>query len=338
MLFFESYWDRSDTGGLDRVKHTFSGNFKVYIEGLIEEKQALGFLYERNQAILAAFDRFCLENYPNESVLTRDICMRWSELRPSEHSAALRNRIIPVRELGKYMRRLGIQAFVIPNGLTGKRNRYVPHFFTREELSLFFKATDRLKYSRNRPGRHLVVPVMFRLIYTCGLRPIEARRLMISDVDLATGTIYIRESKGHKDRTVVVSDDMLTLCKIYKEKIDSIFPDSEYFFPNHRRKMYSACLLDRTFKECWNAAEIHLNKTSPPRVYDMRHNFATNCLCNWMKNGKDINAMLPYLSAYLGHVNLSDTAYYIHLVPEFFPQMAKMDLSRFADLIPEVQQ
>lgn len=318
------------------MKRIFSGNFNVHIAGLIEEKQALGFLYEHNQTILAAFDRFCIENYPDETKLTRDICMHWAELRPSEHSATLANRIIPIRQLGKYMQRTGKQAFVIPDGLTGRRNRYVPHFFTREELSLFFKASDRLEYSRKSPARHLVVPVMFRLIYTCGLRPIEARRLKTSDVNLATGTIYIRESKGHKDRIIVVSEDMLALCRIYREKMVSIFPDSEYAFPNHRGQMYSSYLLDKTFKQCWNSTGIRPTNGPSTRVYDFRHNYATNCLYKWMKDGKDLHAWLPYLSTHLGHSNLSYTAYYIHLVPEFFPQMAELDLSRFADLIPEV--
>jgi hypothetical protein len=65
-------------------KRIFSGNFKVHIEGLIEEKRALGFLYEHSQTILAAFDRFCIKNYPENTELTRDMCMHWAELRPSE--------------------------------------------------------------------------------------------------------------------------------------------------------------------------------------------------------------------------------------------------------------
>ncbi|WP_339310930.1 site-specific integrase [Paenibacillus sp. FSL M7-0896] len=234
----------------------FSGNFKLYIEGLIKEKQALGFLYEHSQTLLAAFERFCIEHYSEETELTRDMCMRWAERRPSECNATLSNRIIPVRQLGKYMQRIGIQAFVIPDGLTGRRNKYVPHFFTREELYLFFRAADRLRYTPNSPARHLVVPVMFRLLYTCGLRPIEARQLMVSDVDLETGTLYIRESKGHTDRVIVVSDDMRALCRIYRKKTVSIFSESEYFFPNHKGMIYSPYLLDKTFKQCWNSAGI----------------------------------------------------------------------------------
>ena len=318
------------------LKRIFLGNFKESIKGLIAEKQALGFLYEDSQKFLAAFDRFCMENYPNETTLTKDIVMHWAEKRSSENSASLCNRIIPIRSLGKYMQRSGIEAFIVPDGLTGRRNKYVPHFFTQEELSLFFRTTDCIKYNHNYPERHLVIPVMFRLIYTSGLRPVEARRLMISDVELTTGIIHIRESKGHKDRVIVVSDDMLALCRTYRKKMLKIFPSCEHFFPNHLGTMYSPYLLDRVFKQCWDSAGIHTGTSPSPRVYDFRHNFATNCLYKWMRDGKDLNTWLAYLSNFLGHSNFSYTAYYIHLVPEFFPQMANMDLAKFADIIPEV--
>jgi len=73
-----------------------------------------------------------------------------------------------------------------------------------------------------------------------------------------------------------------------------------------------------------------------PRVYDFRHTFATNCLYRWIREGKDADAMLPYLSAYMGHVMPNDTAYYIHLVPNVFDQIEKIDISSYEALLPEV--
>jgi hypothetical protein len=55
-----------------------------------------------------------------------------------------------------------------------------------------------------------------------------------------------------------------------------------------------------------------------------------------MKQEKDLMSMLPYLSAYMGHSHISHTAYYIHLVPEFFAEMSGMDMNLYSSLIPEV--
>lgn len=62
-----------------------------------------------------------------------------------------------------------------------------------------------------------------------------------------------------------------------------------------------------------------------PRVYDFRHTFATECICRWMREGRDIDAMLPFLSAYMGHARYEDTLYYVHMVPDFYERVGTVD-------------
>ncbi len=47
------------------------------------------------------------------------------------------------------------------------------------ELAALFAATDRCRYCSEVPFRHLVMPVLFRTIYACGLRCSEARLLRV---------------------------------------------------------------------------------------------------------------------------------------------------------------
>jgi hypothetical protein len=56
----------------------------------------------------------------------------------------------------------------------------------------------------------------------------------------------------------------------------------------------------------------------------------------WVRDGKDLNAYLPYLSMYLGHAHLTETDYYLHFVPEFFPLFKERTRDKCANLIPEV--
>ncbi len=74
-----------------------------------------------------------------------------------------------------------------------------------------------------------------------------------------------------------------------------------------------------------------------PRLYDFRHTFATHRLYQWMREGKDLMAALPYLSAYMGHAHMSDTYYYIHLVPGQLEAMSGYDFSKYEALLPEVE-
>lgn len=179
------------------------------------------------------------------------------------------------------------------------------------------------------PTKHLVVSVIFRMIYCCGLRPIEARRLRRKDVNLFNGTVNILESKGHKDRIVVLSEDMLELCRNYGQCVETIYPDRKYFSPSPSVRgdgMYSMEWIIPTFRRFLQAAGISGYGEIQPRLYDLRHTFATHRLHQWVKEGKDVNACLAYLSEYMGHSNLESTAYYIHLLPTLYTDLPELHL------------
>ena len=104
-----------------------------------------------------------------------------------------------------------------------------------------------------------IVSVIFRMIYCCGLRPVEARRLRREDVNLFDGTVNILESKGHKDRIVVLSEDMRELCRNYDQRVEAIHPERRYFFqsPSVRGDgMYSMEWIIPTFRKFLQTAGI----------------------------------------------------------------------------------
>jgi len=320
------------------MKYAYSGNFKLYIAGLIEQKISIGYPYDSSAQLLKTFDVFCIQNYPDEKILTKEITMHWAEKRQYEHANGLIRRISPVRQLAKYMNSIGIDAYLIPAGIPGKQIRYVPHIFTDQELRAFFTEIDRCTVSPFSLARHLIIPVFFRLLYCCGLRPSEARLLNVEDVDLEIGKLTIRQSKGHKDRNVMLSEEVLNLCRIYHEKVSRIFPNRITFFPNKYGKRYKQYIIDQWFHLFWDKTGIaNISSGNPPRVTDFRHSFAVKRLNLWVKDGKDLNAYLPYLSMYLGHAHLTSTDYYLHFVPEFFPLFKEKTLEKCANLIPEVK-
>jgi integrase len=306
---------------------------------MIEQKHALGFPYRSSEDYLRQFDLMCLKEFPNETVFTREIGQRWGTIRDTEKRVSFQDRMAPIRELAKYMLRLGVNAYIVePMAIPAAVKRSIPHIFTDSELSSFFAATDNLEYNERGKIRHLIVPVIFRLMYCCGLRPHEARLIKKENIDFLSKTLKIPESKGHKDRMVVMPNDVWPLVEKYLSLTQEKFSENEYLFPNWRvNSFFSHGWLNAMFWLCWNKSGIKGFSGNSPTPYCFRHTFATKRLYTWMKEGKDLEAYLPYLSAYMGHVHFSHTAYYIHLVPEFFPQMAQMDLSRYAELIPEVE-
>jgi integrase len=316
---------------------TFDSKFSERITAFIQQKNLLGFPYVGSIGILRMFDRFCVERFPAETSLTKEICLSWAVRRDDEQIKTFRARLSPIREFAKYLNGIGEPAFLIPIGFVCGSHRPVPYIYSEDEVSEIWQAFDEIMPLVRFPVRHLVLPAIVRLLYCCGLRPAEARKLKTCDINLHTGKIYIRESKGYKDRIVVLSDDVLEYFVSYNEKICRFMPEREWFFPSTAESHLAKDCVQDAFKRVRTKLGLEQVGSTLPRLYDFRHTFATHRLYRWMCEGKDLSVMLPYLCAYMGHGQLSGTYYYIHLVPGQLEAMSGLDFSKYESLLPEVE-
>jgi integrase len=204
---------RSDKGGV--VLISLKSHFKTRIEAMLKHKEALGFSASSYLTFLLGFDEYCQSRFPDEKELTKELVMSWARKREAETINTLNRRLAAIREFARYLLDIGKQAYVYPQKMSPSQTRYVPHIFTDSELSMFFRGTDNFDELPDDGLSQYIVPVVFRVIYCCGLRPSEGRLIQIKDIDLNTGRLYIRESKRHKDRAVVLSDEVLDLCNTY---------------------------------------------------------------------------------------------------------------------------
>lgn len=305
------------------MSNEYSSQFASYISALVATKRASGYKYETAEYYLHKFDSYCCFHV-NSKVFSKDLILGWAKVRAGEDPGAHSTRISPIRELGKYMQAHGVSdAFVLPSGMNRKIDRYVPHFFTSLEITTFFSACDNLKSHAGMHARHLVLPVFFRLLYCCGLRTCEARTLRVENVDLKHGIIDIIESKGHRSRRIPLSKDFLLLLKKYDDRVEKIYPGRIYFFPTTKSGCYKGKSIGPIFRKIWKAAALTQGCGSRPRAYDFRHHFALTNLNRWITADVDVNSKLPYLTKYMGHSCMESTAYYLHLVPEFFPTFSE---------------
>lgn len=315
------------------MKLKLESHFAPFIEGLIVQKQALGYPYISSSRCLCSFDFFCKANYPDETFLTKAVAEGWATKRISEHVNGLAQRIIPVRQLAKYIIRLGIDAYILPDGVPGKQIRYVPYMFTRKEVERFFKAADHLEYNHDSKIRHIVVPVMFRMMYACGLRAGETRALNRKHFNPVEQTLFIEESKGHKDRMIYMADDVCRLIQKYDSIIESIYPGREYLFVSPRGTKISHNAFSCYFHLVLQKSGIK-SDTQQIRPYDFRHAYAVHRINHWINDEEDFNALLPYLSRHMGHTRFEDTSYYIHLTSEFYPELKERMSCTHNSVIP----
>ncbi len=150
-----------------------------------------------------------------------------------------------------------------------------------------------------------------RLAGEHGLRSGEALRLDRADVDLVGGVLQIRKTKFRKDRLVPVHTTTLTALRQYVRHRDATFPVAKDcgFFLSSRGNRLSSPGLHVAFNAACKLAGLDNGK--PMRPHDLRHRFVVTRLATWHRENADVQALLPLLATYLGHVRYSDTAYYV---------------------------
>lgn len=305
-----------------------------YIQEFLKYKESLGYSRKTYESYLKDFQKYfqneCLDDFTIESVLP------WCTRRNTESPEGYRRRIIPLRELTKYMYAMGNSDFIIPTDIFPVIHREIPYIFTDEELIRIFNECDRIPFCKSSPCRHLIIPVIYRLIYFCGLRPNEGRELKRTDFCYENKTLFIRKNKSHRERLIPISDDVAEMCQRYIDQSIKIYPDSEYLFPSPTGKPYQRRWLADTFRYLWEASNPEKYNVKV-RVYLLRHRYATAVFMKWIDESVDLNVYIPYLSAYMGHAGFEDTAYYIHLLPERLLSSKQIDWSRWNALIPEAE-
>lgn len=328
-------YDRNLTGG--ELMNEFISKLAPQIINFIEFKNALGIQYVTGAYYLKQLDIYN-HNQGNFAILTKEVVEGWAIQHAEKSTTKDRSWISPIREFGRYLKSIGDEdAYILDDRFTIQRYHADVYLMTEKEIQTFFMECDAYVLRKRLPGRQYVFPAMYRFLYCCGVRCGEARKLKCEDVHLDKGYIDIMQSKAHRDRRLYLSQELIDYLKVYECAISKVFPLREYFFPGGHSDICSPTALSSNFRNIWTSAGLKRDGKVKSRAYDFRHHFACANLLRWSKEGKDVHAMLPYLMRYMGHSSLESTYYYIHLIPDFFPQYNIL-VSSTEDLIPEVEE
>lgn len=313
----------------------FTGPLKDEMSGFILLKRSVGNKYESEVGVLKRFDQYLARNYPVITGLPKESVTGWCAKQPHEKPANQCSRASVIRQFAKYLDNIGYRAYILPDNYYPSGFQYVPHIYTQDELLRFFAETDKCHFCYECPWRHLIMPVFFRLLFECGLRCSEARLLTVGDVDLEKGCLTIRESKNRNSRLVMVSASMLLRLRVYAGMVHPFPDESAFFFQGAPGRPMTLGNVYKNFRRfLWRAGISH--KGDGPRVHDFRHTYSVYRLKAWSEQGKDLLAMLPVLKTYLGHDSFNETAYYLRMTADVFPDILMRLESTFGDIIPDM--
>ena len=289
-----------------------------------------------NQATvnLLCFDSWCRKTYPDATGMTQEMVDAWCAKRPTEKNNSCRSRIYPVVEFVRYLRERGIAELSDPEIPRHEPSTYVPHAFTEPELRSFFGACDSWPVTNNTARSKnlaLTLPVFFRLLYSSGIRTTEARLLRREDVDLESGVLDIKRSKGHCQHFVAMHDSMTDLMRRYDESIRLLYPTRAHFFPRNSTEGRTAAWVSKTFRRLWRQVS-----DERATAYELRHNYAIENIDGWVGTGFDFFDRLTYLSRSMGHSDVETTRRYYALVPALADLIEDRCGDDLDDIFPEV--
>ena len=314
----------------------FKSAFAEHVIAFINYRKASGQWNDSYEENIYLFDRYCSDSYPPGSLLCQDMVDSWCEKRSSELNRSCETRIRIIRAFIRYLNNRGLTDVVPPAQLKQEPLTYIPHAFTKDELQRFFKECDSIPVNSSLVSkiRHLTCPVLFRLLYSSGIRTTEARLLRTVDFNPVQGVLNIQKSKGRDQHYVALHKSMTDLMVKYDKAISKLQQNRTFFFEKCTGGHYSRSWVTDTFHSLWRKANGNSENVVP---YELRHNYATENINNW--NGDDsyaVNEHLLYLSKSMGHRRRSSTLYYYTLVPSLADVLLEKTETGFNEIVHEV--
>jgi len=277
-------------------------------------RQALGFKLKRAVRLLPEFIDHL--EAAGATTVTTELALEWATQPPKDRTAWFVERLGIARGFAEHLSAIDPDTEVPPENLLPRKTiRAEPYLYTDAEIASMMAAARNLPL----PLQAATYETLIGLLSVTGMRVGEVIGLDRDDVDLANGLLTVRDTKFGKSRELPLHPSTLDALRHYAATRDQRCPrpkDPSFFVSTAGTRLiyqnvhfYFLCL----------AGRAGLAARSPkcrPRPHDLRHTFAVRTLMDWYRHNLDVQARMPLLSTYLGHVDPSETYWYLQAAPE----------------------
>lgn len=283
-------------------------------EDYLALRRALGFRLEKPGRLVRQFaDHLDQLDVGEVSI---DVALDWARQPAQADPSWWAYRLSAVRGFTAYLqpRRPGIE--VPPADLLPLRTkRATPYLYSSEDVAALMAAARAL----HSPLLAATYETLVGLLAVTGLRVGEAINLDRADVDLTAGLLTVRNAKFGKSRQVPLHRSTVRALQTYADCRDRMLPtpNAPSFFLSTAGTRLSDCRVESTFRTL--VRQVGLQPRSArchPRLHDLRHSFAVNTVLAWYRQDEDVQAKMPLLSTFLGHVDPSATYWYLSTAPK----------------------
>jgi integrase len=228
-----------------------------------------------------------------------------------------------VRGFAEYLSAMDARTEVPSSDLLPVRyHRTAPYLYSSSEISALMAAARSLC----PPLKAATYETLIGLFACTGLRFGEAAGLDRSDVDLAEADLFVRFGKNGRSRHVPIHPTTVVALSAYAKRRDRLCPRpaTASFFISSRGGRLAHSSMQAVFADLRGRTGLDRRGSGrPPRVHDLRHSFVVGTMLAWYREGVDVQARLPLLSTYVGHVDPKATYWYQQAAPELLSLAAR---------------
>jgi integrase/recombinase XerD len=284
-------------------------------------RRGLGFKLVRDGEVLADFVAYL--GRVGATTITTGVALAWATAPEGADPSWWVNRLRAARGFARYLANLDPATEIPPTHLLPPApHRAVPYIYSVAEIAALLEAAADIHTRQLAPTYRTLIG----LLAVTGMRISEALNLDCSDLDLGEGLLVVRDSKFGKSRELALHSTTVRALREYAEIRDRDYPRprTAAWFVSSTRDRLTLKTAEWHFRRLTRTAGLlPRSEKCRPRIHDLRHTFAVNTLLGWYRDGVDVQARLPLLSAYLGHVHPGNTYWYLTATPELMHLVAQ---------------
>jgi integrase/recombinase XerD len=288
------------------------------VDFFIAWKRSQGLVFETGTKTLRAF---CLyADDPDIQELTPLVVTQFlTRVRTSTLTYIGKHSVL--RDFFEYCEARGMMpVLAIPQAPARPRQTFVPHIYTRNEIRQLVKAVRGNQGHGNASLDERTFRATLLMLYGTGMRVGELVSLKDEDVHLKKGLVTAGRIGSCSRRTIPLCPDLVQLVRSYAAFKARNRMTCESFLVTKTDSAIGQCTLGRCFRRIRQRSDGFASRQidSHTRLQDLRPTFAVHRISSWIKGRKDLNRMLPALSAYMGLAGLDSAERYLTLAPERF--------------------
>jgi integrase len=277
-------------------------------------RRALGFKLDRAEKLLGQFVGYLEQRHAG--TVTIEHALAWATSPASAGTWWWALRLSAVRGFAAHLRTTNPATEVPPPGLIPHgQHRAVPYLYSDADIHALVLGAAMLA----RRLSAATYQALISLLAVTGMRVGEAIALDTGDLDASRGVLTVREAKLGKSRLLPLHPTSATGLRQYLQRRDQLLPHpaSAALFISTTGTRLDYTRVHKTFQHLTRIAGLTARSAQcRPRIHDLRHSLAVASLLDWYRRGDDVQALLPRLSTYLGHVRPQDTYRYLSAAPE----------------------